>query len=157
MWQIWLIIVIILLITVYRYPSSFIFSTFIATSCTLLTSFFIHNLLLELAFLLCFFILSSLVGHFFPHFLYSNPPTTSNTDILLNTIGTVTKYIPGTPLESGAVRLNDETWQAVSSTPISENTPVKVVAIQGVRLTVIPQSIKESPHSSKKLFVHKKR
>ena len=50
-----------------------------------------------------------------------------------NTAVSLTSLEPGT---SGSVTTRGEIWQAVSDEPIPEGTPVRVVAVNGLTLSV---------------------
>lgn len=148
MYQIWFIIVIILLIEAFRHPSSAIASFSIASIPTLIISLFLNNLLLEIILFIFFTIsirlyfsnkLSKLDCLF--HFSYNN------TDCLIQQTGTVIKSIGIHPFDTGLVHINNENWIAWSSTPIKEGNLVQVQAVQGVRLNVIPCTSSSSPSS----------
>lgn len=139
MWQIWLIIIIILLITAHRYPGSIIFCFFITSIGTIILSLFINNLFIEIIiFFFCSLIIHAILLRFFPHSNYSSLASLITTDHLINQIGIVTKPISGSLLNSGLVYINNETWCAISNSPIKEGIHVQVVAVHGLRLTVIP-------------------
>jgi len=139
MWQVWLIIVIILLISTYRYPGPLIFYFLSASSCILLISFFLNNLLLETTCLLLLtFLIHLIMTHLVPSKTHMSISRSINTDSLINQIGIVTKTNGSMPFESGLVCLNNETWSAISSYKLKVGTHVKVIGVQGVRLLVIP-------------------
>lgn len=139
MWQIWLIIVIILLIMTFRHPSSLIICFFISSILTFIISLFLNNLLLEI---LSHLVLS-LISHIFlsTHlsiFNLSSLTFHATTDSLINQTGIVTKSINNHPFNTGLVYINKETWIASSIQPIKEGTSVRVTNVQGVRIHVTP-------------------
>lgn len=141
MWQIWLIIVIILLISTYRYPRSFIFCFFIASIVSFLTSLFLNNLLLTcILFIVLASCLTFATHYFLQNFFLSKSSIPYNSNTLINQTGIVIKTITNNPLESGLVRINNETWPATSHSIIPSGSPIQVIAIQGLRLLVIPES-----------------
>ena len=141
MWKIWLIIAIILLISTYHHSTPLMFYPLIASSCTLIASFVLKNLLLEILVTLILSCLLYLIAtHFLHHTLQKTIPNLVNTDSLINQVGIVTKAIGNTPLETGLVRLNNEIWLAFSSSSLQEGTSVQVISVQGVRLLVTPVS-----------------
>ena len=139
MWQIWLLIVIIILLTTYRYPSSFIFSIFIASLCPFISSFILNNLLLEtLIFIISTLLAASIHTLFLTHFHPLPKHIHTSSRCLIEQTGIIIKPIYNTPLQSGLVQINHETWPATSSSNLSEGLRVKVIGVQGVRLVVTP-------------------
>lgn len=139
MWQIWFLIIIILLIAFYRYPSSLIFSFFITSIAIHFLSFILHNLLLEcLLFTSVSLIIQTIINRVHLHLSHNRFNNTINSNILINQTGIITKTINNSFLGSGLIRLNNETWCTIASSRIPKGTIVKVIAINGLRLTVTP-------------------
>ena len=138
MWQIWFLIIIILLIAFYRYPSSLIFSFFITSIAIHFLSFILHNLLLECLFTSVSLIIQTIINRVHLHLSHNRFNNTINSNILINQTGIITKTINNSFLGSGLIRLNNETWCAIASSRIPKGTIVKVIAINGLRLTVTP-------------------
>lgn len=61
---------------------------------------------------------------------------------LVGQAATVLELVPGTPTDSGLVRVGREEWRAESADgrPIPPGTTVKVVEVRGTRVVVFPQS-----------------
>ena len=65
--------------------------------------------------------------------------TPTNLDMVIGKIGITTKAI--SPQESGEVKVMRKIWTAVASTQIPDNTRVKILLIDGVKLVV--EALKE--------------
>lgn len=141
MWQVWLLIVIILLITIHRHPSFFSFCYFFSACLTCLLALLISNLLLETFFFFsCSIIFSTLCHHFTLRYISRHLSLISSSDLLLAKRGIVIHPISSSPFNLGLVKIKNEIWLAHSETPLTNGTVVKPIAIQGIRLLVMPIS-----------------
>lgn len=139
MWEVWLIIAIIFAIAAFCYSGFFLLWFAIGALVALISSLFLHNLLVEsIIFLVISFILLLTLTQYFTRKFASKKTFVTNTDKLIGSRGIVTKCIGQNNLESGLVKLDGEIWSAISDSneAIAEGSLVKVKAIKGVRLIV---------------------
>lgn len=147
MWQLWFLIAIIFAIAQFYYKGSFLLWFIIGALITLISSLFLHHLLLEsIIFLIISFILFLTLTPYLTSKFTSSKALTTNTDKLIGRHGIVIKPIGQTHLESGLIRLDGEIWSAVSISNdiISVGSFVEVYSVKGVRLIVTP--VKNNTH-----------
>lgn len=139
MWEIWLLIAITFAIAIIYYSSFSLLWFSIGALVALISSLFLHNLLVEsiIFLIVSFILLLTLTKYFTPRF-FSKKILGTTTDKLIGSRGIVKKRIGQTKLESGLVKLDGELWSAISetNTVIAEGSLVEVKAIKGVRLIV---------------------
>lgn len=139
MWQIWFLIVIILLITSYRHPSFFSICYFFSACLTFLSTFMISNLLLETFFFFsCAILSSNLCHHLALSYISRHLSLISSSDSLISKRGVVIRSISSSPFNLGLVKIKNEIWLAHANRPISKGIEVMPIAIEGIRLIVVP-------------------
>ena len=139
MWEVWLIMAIIFAIAEIYYHSFFLLWFSIGALCALISSLFLHNLLLEsIIFLIISLTLLLTLTHSFRRNFSNKKALATNTDKLIGSRGIVIKSIGQNTLESGLVKLDGEVWAAISDSndAIKKGSLVEVKAIKGVRLIV---------------------
>lgn len=141
MWKVWFIIFLLFMMIEFLRHDHFFLWFAIGSLITLFTSFIITNLfVLFIIFLSTSFILSLLFSKRMPSAFRKLSTASFTTADLIGTHGKVVKTIGANTLQSGLVKLDNETWTAISAINkvIPKGSLVEVVSIEGVRLTVLP-------------------
>ena len=137
MWQIWFVIVIILLITLYFYPNSFLCYTFFASSVVFMFSLWIPNLILTTSLFILLSIFFKITQQFinfpFQRIKFFLPKT-----CILHQTGIVIGDYQGKPLETGFAKINHEIWPITSYQALNKGQLIQVESIQGIKLIVTP-------------------
>lgn len=136
MWQLWLIILIILLLTLYFYPNTSIFFFSLSACISLIFALFMDNLIITtFSFILTLCFLNSM--HIILRAKATHSPI-SLSHALLHQKGIVLKPPQACFFEPGIMRIHHHIWMISSSTPLHKGQVVKVIEVQGVRLIVSP-------------------
>lgn len=139
MWILWLIAGIIFAVAEMIYSGFFLIWFAIGSFMALISSFFVHNVIIEsIIFLAVSLLLLLTLTKRMTQKFTSKDTLTTNIDRLIGQIGIVTESIGPNGLESGLVKLDGEIWSAVSQekTVIEKGAFVEVLLVQGVRLIV---------------------
>ena len=139
MWEIWFIIGLIFTIAQIYYKGFFFLWFTIGSLVAFISSFFSHHLLIEsIIFLITSFMLLFILTPYLTRKFISTQAAVTNTNKLVGRQGIVIKSIGKTHLESGLVKLDGETWSAVSNSNaiIPVGSLVEVQSIKGIRLTI---------------------
>ena len=139
MWYIWLILAILFSIGEILYSGFFLLWFAIGSLAALVLSFFTTQFVLQFVIFitLSLFLVLTLTKKFTSYFS-KNDHFVTNVDKLIGETGLVLETIGSNPLETGLVKIDGETWTAVSThgQTIEKGTLVQVEAIQGVRVIV---------------------
>lgn len=139
MWQVWLILAGVFIIIEMATVGFFIFWLAIASLVTMLVSFFVDNLVIQLA----VFVITSTILFLTTKPLvdkYFNKKTIpTNTYKLINKKGIVKIDINNTA-GTGQIKVDGEVWSAKSNNDLNipAGTEVEIVNIDGVKLVVTP-------------------
>lgn len=137
MWQIWFVIVIILLITLYFYPNSFLCYTFFTSLVAFMFSLWIPNLILTTS---LFILLSAFfkLAQMFIRFPSQHIKFFLLKTCILHQTGIVISEYHRKPLETGFAKINHEIWPITSYHALNKGQLIQVESIQGIKLIVTP-------------------
>lgn len=145
MWELWLILSITLALLGILYKKLILVYIASSSLITMLLSIILHNITLQvLIFTLLAISISLIMNHSFFFRPSSKKTFFLHTNQFIGQTAVVVKAIGETPLENGLVKLDGETWPAVSvyGEFIPKGASVKIHSIKGIRLFVSVDSPK---------------
>lgn len=144
MWELWFLVLIFLLIITIWTSHLLIIALDLSTIMTLFLSLLPIPLTLQfLCLFICFSLSTLIIYLLFPNYHTLLSPSSKSLCQLIGLTGTVSKAIGPGILSSGHIRLDGETWCALSysNTPIAAGKEVEVKAIKGIHLIVSPLEV----------------
>lgn len=139
MWYIWLILAILFSVGEILYSGFFLLWFAVGSLSALILSFFISQFFLQLiVFFAVSLLLVLILTKKLTKYFSKNDNFVTNVDKLIGETGLVIETIGSSPLETGLVKIDGETWTAVSNhgQVIEKGTLVEIEAIKGVRVVV---------------------
>lgn len=139
MWLFWLVVTIVFAIAEMINTGFFLIWFSVGALASLLVSLASSNIIIQLlVFLVVSFVLLISLTKYCSNRFAKKDTFATNIDALIGKTGLVLETIGENPTEVGQVKLDDETWSAISSdsTAISKGEQVIIDEIKGVRLVV---------------------
>lgn len=144
MWELWFILFVLFVLKMIEDITPLYFSLSFSSLLTTFYTFYNHALSSSLTFFAITLMLIYLISHYLFPFIKNKTHLSSSQPASLRHLigqkGSVYYPIGSSSLRSGTIRLDGETWRALSYThrPIPTGTRIKVQGIKGVHLIVSP-------------------
>ena len=141
MWELWLIILTTFILLNIWTNKLYYCSLSLSALLTLFYTFSTNQLFKQLIFFFTFFVVFNAIFYLLDRHLHFTISHHKNSlDTLIGKKGTVISLVGSHPTESGIIKLDGETWRAISAIDkaIPNGHPIKVQAISGVHIIITP-------------------